>query len=262
MKKAVLLICVSIGLNSSAISQVLYGDYQVVIEVEGNGYAHSTQVYFDDESWDPQNPPTYGWDACCDALLVLGNAFQPHVFTEVVAPPLPANNNRLSLNALPHLFEETEVPLGFLPGELAQFTFTFNELSSLPAGVTVELEDMAQSVTQDLLVDNTYTTWAATSDPEDRFILRFNPSSVTSTQQNQAQNLLITANRGHVLVSGVSDVNSIYLFDVEGRLVASSEKESGGKEINELSLTSPSQGLYVCKVVLGDGSVISKKILF
>lgn len=262
MKKTLILSCF-LAVSFNSIAQFLYGDYRVVIEVEGNNYAHSTQVYFDDESWDPQNPPSYGWDACCDALLVLGNAYQPHIFTEVVEPPLPANNHRLSLNALPLLFEQTEVPLGFLPGELAQFTFTFNELSSLPMGVTVELEDLAQGVTQDLLMDNTYTTWAATSDDEARFILRFNPSSVTSINEQDESKVELVVNAGQLSVVGdfKSSVTKVELFGQDGRLVLC-EANWGSSNVNSLDVNNVKEGLYICRVQFADGGIVSQKIYF
>ena len=66
MKRLMLIAMMVMCLSSGTFAQS-YGDYAVTVDVSGNGFAHYTTIYFDDESWDPQNPPTFGWDACCDA---------------------------------------------------------------------------------------------------------------------------------------------------------------------------------------------------
>lgn len=220
MKTAIALLgCLGFYLSAFAQS---YGDYNVIVLVEGNGFAHQTVIYFDDESLLPPNVPTYSYDFCCDSPLALGNANQPAVFTQVVEPPAPANNHRLSINGLPLLYEQTSVPLGFLPGTLAQYNFTFQGLNTLPPGVAVELEDLSLNLTQDLLVDSTYDTWGAPSDDEERFMLHFNPSSITSAA-GVASTLepIISYSEGLIHVQGVDLLQQIdfRVTDISGRLV-------------------------------------------
>lgn len=228
-----------------------YGDYAVKVDVVGNGFAHSSIVYFDDESWDPLLAPTYGWDPCCDALLVMGNANQPHIFTEVVAPPASPNNHRLTINGLPHLFEPTDVPLGFLPGTLAQYTFTFKELYTLPVGVTVELEDLAQNVTQDLILDSTYVTWGATSDNEARFILHFYPENVTGANgpNDPFSNIRIENYPGQTSILGLQSIPNpqIRLVDMLGTVVWSQRTVTD--DVVWLDNSSLANGLYILEFI-------------
>lgn len=249
----------------SCSGQTPYGDYRVLVDVTGNGFSHNTQIYFDDESWDPQNPPSYSWDPCCDAQLILGATDRPHVFTEVVEPPAPSPNYRLALNGLPHLFEPTDVPLGFLPGTLAPYVFTFTDLHTLPQGVTVELEDLSLNVSQDLLVDSTYDTWGAPSDDEHRFILHFYPSSVTDVEgriwnETVAVDLSQT---GMSITSGVP-VQEILLFDMMGRQVFSKRilnkniPTTTTLELAELPLV----GMGVLVVRLSNGRIVTRKLVF
>jgi hypothetical protein len=232
-----------------------YGDYAVNVIVAGNGFAHSSIVYFDDESWDPLEDPAYGFDPCCDALLVMGNANQPHIFTQVVAPPASPNNHRLSINGLPHLFESIDVPFGFLPGTLAQYTFTFKELYTMPQGVTVELEDIAQNVTQDLLLDSTYATWGAPSDNEARFVLHFNPGNVTGVTsfRDGLHNVRIVNVSGNHSIVGLSSLpNSTFrIFDLMGSVVW--KGRNGNK--TELSVNSSElvRGIYILEVTTEKG---------
>jgi len=200
-----------------------YGDYDVYIDVTGNGGAHNSVIYFDDEvSWDPTLFPTYGWDPCCDANSFGVSPGYPQIFTQVVDLPAPPNNPRLSLNGLPHLSEPIDVPFGFIPQALAQYTFSFTELYTLPMGTVVELEDLSLNVTQDLMVDSVYTTWGAESDDEERFIIHFFPSSVTGVSSpNRLKDLQAFRNGEQLVVRGeiVEFASKIYLFDMQGRLL-------------------------------------------
>jgi hypothetical protein len=243
------------GVNVSAQN----GDYRVIVDVDrlDNAYQHNTEIYFDDESWDPQAAPTYGWDPCCDANLILGSSFRPWISTRVVAPPEPSVNPRLSLNGLPHLFEQTDVTLGFLPGELAQFTFTFSDLETLPQGVTVELEDLAQNITQDLLLDNTYTTWGAVSDAEERFILHFYPSSVTGILQTVDQEKPTLYRESNLLsLNGVDarEIEVISLVSIEGRTLKRFNCDQMNSNLS-MDILGLSSGIYIVTIKFRDGRV-------
>jgi len=240
------------------------GDYAVTIDLTGNGFAHTSVIYFDDESWDPLNPPTYGWDPCCDALA-LGVAFpQPMIFTGVVAPPEPVSGNRLSINGLPHVFEETEVPLGIRPEVLAQYTFAFKELYTLPIGMTVELEDLALNVTQNLLLDSVYVTWSAPSDDELRFIVRFNPSTITGTERftDKYEKPQINSVGQQIIQFSNLDEEQIYelfLFDALGKEVL--KKEIRRMNTYQLSVNNLESGLYIANLLDEKGVRTTQKIL-
>lgn len=242
--------------------QTPYGDYRVLVDVTGNGFSHNTQVYFDDESWDPQNPPSYSWDPCCDAQLILGASDRPHVFTQVVEPPAPAPNYRLSLNGLPHLFEQTDVPLGFLPGTLAQYTFSFTHLYTLPAGVSLELEDVSLNVTQDLLIDSSYVTWGAPSDDEERFILHFYPSNVTGINNEKVNRVVLRNIGSKIVANGPSGVSEATCFDMLGSLV--SKKTNVEASYGDLSLEMQGQaaGIYVVVIKDLNGKLTHHKVLY
>lgn len=260
MKEKFLVFLMTLGVINVS-GQTLYGDYRVLVNVSGNGFSHSTQIYFDDESWDPLNPPSYGWDPCCDALLILGNADQPQVFTEVVQPPEPSNNHRLSINGLPHLFEPTDVPLGFLPGTLAPYTFSFTHLYTLPQGVTVELEDLSLNVTQDLLLDSTYDTWGAASDDEERFVIHFYPSSITSEDiyDSSSTDILITVDKRKKLnLSGFDGKVEVKLSDLTGRLLFFGEVETANDPI---SLGNDLSGMVILELLTTNQKRVVKRII-
>ena len=244
----------TLGLLFSAnltMAQFFYGDYSVRVEVEGNSYAHYTEIYFEDGLNPVQSEPTYGWDACCDALFQIGNVNQPHVFTNVVSPGTPPlNNNRISINGLPHLYETTVVPLGFLPGELAQYNFTFEELWRLPAGVTVEFRDLEQNVNQDLLTDSTYTTWGAVSDPENRFELHFFPENVTSVKPQRTTNPKVWVGADELMIGGLDPLVSheVRVYDLLGKAILR-EKFDAGETNARLMRNGMPKGIYILEIV-------------
>lgn len=242
-----------------------YGDYRILGDVTGNGGAHNTQIYFDDESWDPQNPPTYGWDACCDANLLQGAPGQPQIFTNVVAPPLPPVNQKLSVNALPLLYEPTDVPFGFTPPATAEYTFSFTHLYTLPAGTTVELEDLSLNVTQDLMADSVYITWGAESDDEERFIIHINPSTLIGVkEQLNESSIKVILKNGMLKVTGLDGIMSakaIKLYDLQGRLLinrGATEK----KDYQNLDISGLAGGIFVLVVESSSGDRVTRKVSF
>ncbi len=250
------------GLSSQA--QNIYGEYRIWIDVQGDGGSHITQIWFDDEStWgDPNFPPTYGWDACCDSEMLFGNSNNPHVYTQVVEPPEPPNSSRLSTNGLPLLYEHTPVPMGFYVGNgLAQYTFTFSQLYTLPSDVTVELEDLSLNVTQDLLGDSVYTTWGAPNDDEERFIIHINPL-ITKIENNPTDQELISI----TVLNNMINVISEHEKDVQLRLVDSNGKQIMDRRMMnsnklEVSIQNLPKGVYIVSVMSKTGQGKHMKVL-
>jgi hypothetical protein len=264
-KKAIFL-SLSICFCFVGYAQISYGDYRVWIDVTGNNFSHNSQIYFDDQSWDPLNPPSYSWDECCDANLLgvsVGHV-RPFIFTEVVEPPAPPTNHMLSANALPLLFEQIDVPLGFLPGTLAPYTFSFTDLYTLPQGVGIELIDLAQNVTQDLLADSTYDTWGAPSDDEARFIVRFFPSNVTSVSSGGQEQLNVIIDRNQVLISGFKSLDNqvgVSCFNVLGsEVIGETKYQNTGQAALDVSNLSP--GIYVVLITDNSGKRLYRKFYY
>lgn len=240
----------AIGNCYTVFSQPL-GDYSIRVEVSGNGFNNLTQVYFDD---DPVINATYGYDACCEASFILGNSGQPHLFTEVVAAPYPPGVNRMSINAFPHLFEPLDIPLGFLPGQLAAYELVFKELYRFPVGTQITLEDIPQQVIQDLVIDSVYDTWGAPADDPERFIIHIIPSTVTGidglgVDQSKSSGWF-ECGSGLIKNLTPSTTYSISIYSILGELLFL-ESFNGKAEI-QLPIQNLSSGYYICKVK-GDG---------
>lgn len=265
MKKFPIILWLTLGsalLVQTRLMAQSYGNYSVTVEVEGNGFAHVSIIYFDDGTWNPPALPTYGWDPCCDALSLVVSFPQPQVFTEVVAPPEPTSSHMVAINGLPHVFEQTDVPMGFLPGQLAQYTFIFKELYTLPLGMGVELEDLALNVTQDLLTDSTYQTWSSPSDDEARFIVRFSPSTIIGVEETvDGRNPDISSVNGELRISGMDDQDDYMLivFDMQGKEILSKEiNDSGQLSVNIHTLP---KGIYMVNLTDGKGIRVTRRVV-
>jgi len=245
-------------------AQNAYGEYRIWVEVEGDGAAHITQIWFDDEStWgDPNFPPTYSWDACCDSEMLFGNSNNPHVYTEVLAAPVPPNNHRLSTNGLPLLFEYTPIPMGFYVGNnLAQYTFTFSQLYTLPSNVTVELEDLSLNVSQDLLSDSVYTTWGASNDDEGRFIIHINPL-VTDVEAylNTEDQIRVSISDNEInLDSDQRGIVSVRLVNSKGQLVFA--KNLQPTEMFKIPIQHLPIGVYLITAITDTGQARHFKVV-
>jgi len=239
-----------------------YGDYNVLIDVTGNGGAHNSAIYFDDESWDPNQAPTYGWDGCCDANSFGVGTGNPEIYTQVVEPPAPPSNHRLSINGLPLLTEPIDVPLGFIPPALNEYTFSFTELYTLPAGVVVELEDLSLSVTQDLLVDSVYITWGAESDDEERFIVHFFPSNITGVSETSDGDHVRAYRTGeHLKVVGTDEtaLKQVRVYDLQGKLLAEDKTDRGTRGF-KIDLTGIRTSVLILSVESDRGEWINLKL--
>lgn len=222
------------------------GDYSIRVEVAGNGFANVTRVYFED---DPLVNATYGFDICCEASLVIGNTNQPHLFTEVVSAPYPPGENRLSINAFPHLYEPLDIPLGFLPGQLAAYTFVFKELYRFPPGTQITLEDIPQQTTQDLLLDSVYNTWGAPADDPSRFIIHINPPVVIGVDAEDRKPGFsgnVMDGMFQLIDLDLYDTYKVHIFSVTGELIA--QKSTTGNPNFQFSLQYLRSGYYICKV--------------
>lgn len=226
-------------------------DYQLRIEVEGNGFAHYCVVLFDGSGW-----ATDGYDPCCEALTILGASGQPHVYTEVIGPPEPASSNMLTINGLPLVTQPIDVPLGFIPGALGEFTFRFKQLSTFPTNLEVTLEDNSLMVSQNLLMDSIYVTWGAPSDEEARFVVHIGPGNVTSAQTNNSnEGIRVRGTQVEVMSSQEAVVEIVDLL---------------GRPVNSKTLRGPclfdwkqgfgveAEGVYFIRVNLERKSIVHK----
>ncbi len=125
----------------------------------GNGYSDQTIIVFIPEA-------TTGFDPSYDAYKLNGIADAPQLYSIISCC-------NLAINALPEIYTNLEIQLGFKVGNNTTYTISANQLYTFAASVSVFLEDTKDDLLIDLKADSIYTFTALTTDNIQRFKLHF-----------------------------------------------------------------------------------------
>jgi hypothetical protein len=159
-------------------------------------------------------------------------------------------------------FEDTdEVPLGYRSEIEGQFTINIDETDGLLLNQEVYLEDKATNTIHDLK-QAPYVFASAVGTFDDRFVLRFADKNLGKDDFKPKENsLVITKDKKEVKIkSGDETIQKITVYDLLGRKVF--DKDGVGKnEFSILNLPLSNQA-GIIKVVLANGKIVTKKVLF
>jgi hypothetical protein len=152
-----------------------FGDYRIKLNLSGNNFADNTTIFFSPEA-------TPEFDSRFDVNKLVGNANIPAMFTM-------AGIERMKYNGLPLLNEPIKVPMSFYTGTNGTYTFSFDELESLPSTAMVYLEDKKTGIWTNMRVQESYSFNASTADNVERFMLHFEPPvSITAVDESCVMN--------------------------------------------------------------------------
>ncbi len=127
----------------------------------GNGYNDETVVRFTENAG-------IGFDGEYDAYKFLSESDSvPQLYT------LNADNNKLSINALPNFMNTVIVSLNFETGIQGEYSITATGLESFSDPLSIVLEDLLENTTQDLFENPVYEFSANPDDEKERFLLHF-----------------------------------------------------------------------------------------
>ncbi len=125
----------------------------------GNGYSDQTIVVFIPGS-------TPGFDPAYDAYKLNGISAAPQLYSIITCC-------NLAINALPVIYTNLEIQLGFKVGNNTTYSISANQLNTFDPSTSISLEDTKNNVFIDLKTDSVYTFTALTTDVEERFKLHF-----------------------------------------------------------------------------------------
>lgn len=147
--------------NSPIISQTTDAiDNLVSFTIVGNGYSDQTYVVIIPGS-------TTGFDSNYDAYKLMGIYAAPQIYSIISCC-------NLSVNAIPELYTNMVVQLGFRVGNNTSYTITASGVYSFGADTNLVLVDTKENIYQDLMQDSVYTFTGLTTDIAQRFKLIFN----------------------------------------------------------------------------------------
>lgn len=213
----------------------------------------STQLYFIENT-------TRGMDPGYDAGSYRGNASDFSIFSHLVEDNIGLD---MAIQSLPYIdLNDVIVPLGINAQANEALTIALANVSSLPIGISVYLEDHHAN-TFTLLNEADYTFSSSTAlDGIGRFYLRY-ASGTLSTKVDNLNDLSIYASQTpkEIVVQGrLIGQSQIDVYDIQGRLVLNGDLDSL-RTSNRINVSSLSTGIYIVKIFSDNGSKTQKLII-
>jgi hypothetical protein len=197
------------------------------MDVNGNGYASQTAIYFDNARSD-----AYDNDA---TAMFSPNSGVPTIYSLVGTEPV-------NINAMGQLNMDKVVPLGVKIQTAGTYNLVVADMSSFAPSVIAYLEDTQAGTMTNLRTNPSYTVTLAEGDINNRFFLHFHPAVELNTV-----NETCTGNDGKLMINyPTTNTVNIVIKDVNGNVVASQNNVSGSVAINNLVA-----GNYVAEMTFG-----------
>jgi len=190
------------------------------------------------------------YDTYDSPKMMNNSATVPDLYSKV-------NDERLVINGLNTIVDNTELPLGFSLNAAATLKFKVSELNSLPEGAKVYLRDKQENKETELTPTTEYSfiTTTATTNNESRFSLIYKVARVvtgTTIPSNSLVSVLVnTANQ----ITIIAKPNSKYsIYNADGQLIENGTLNSEFRTQNSKFAA----GVYVVKVNNQSTKVIVK----
>jgi hypothetical protein len=197
---------------------------------------------------------TNDYDKGYDAVSLNGNAYVDFYSID--------NDSLLTIQGRALPIPETDaVPLGFSSVIEGDFTIAIDKTDGLLMGMDVFLEDKNTNTFTNLKAGG-YTFSTKKGTYNDRFVLSYtNKTLATADFKDLNYDVLISIKNEIIKIkSKVQLIDKVMVFNVSGKLML--EKKNIESTESILSGTNLSKQLYVIKVFLKDGKIISEKIIY
>ncbi|WP_282043568.1 GEVED domain-containing protein [Winogradskyella flava] len=173
------------------------------------------------------------------------------------------SNHKLAIQGKSLPFDGSEtIPLGYIIPNPGSYTISINQLDGLFSNEnqTIYLEDTELNIVHDLK-SNPYSFAADSGTFNERFVLKFNNATLGIDDEEALSNLdIIKANENINVNSSYSNIMSFELFDIKGRLIHKNLNIKN--DYYTYKTQNISSGVYIVKVLLENGSIKVKKLIF
>ncbi|MBR1787407.1 MAG: InlB B-repeat-containing protein [Paludibacteraceae bacterium] len=172
-------------------------------------------------------------------------------YAQITTKPVLASRNNdaeLAFNALAPESAENGVPLNFFAAKEGNYTFRLSGRTDITELETVYLYDSREKTTTDLLLQD-YTFQTARTDDKSRFIIyaKVKPKPLVPTDlDDSSAGVLLTTVDKTLILAGLPQDATIYVYSTEGKLVSTAKTESAG---SMLRFCLPQTGVYNVRVV-------------
>ena len=193
---------------------------------------------------------TYGYDSGLDGLYSNDSS---------VAFYSKADNQDVVINARPSFDVNDVIPMVFKSNVADTYTFSLNQKEGIFNGTQdVLLRDNYNNIVQNLtLGDYSFSTAVGTF--TDRFdIIYQNLLSNTNTSLNENQILIYNKDQTTYINSGEITMDSIKIFDIQGRLLFQKSKINDTKTSIKLDIANQ---VLLFQITTQNGEIITKKVI-
>lgn len=187
-----------------------------------------------------------GFDMYEDCMFMSGYA--PMLFSI-------SENNYLALSTLPLINDETKIPLGFVKNESGNFRIVMQQ--TIPDKI-VYLTDLVTNTAQNLTQNPVYEFSSGSSDPTNRFILRFTDAAGVS-EQDIAETLTVYQSEGsiYIVTENPSD-SKIMITNMLGQVEYIGK--TNGMSLVVINTGNFQKGVYLISMISGS-RIVSKKLI-
>jgi hypothetical protein len=190
---------------------------------------------------------TNGVDSFYDAQIPLPNAMS--IYTSV-----GEIKTNIQGRALP--FDQNDsVAVGFKAMTAGNYSLAIGATDGLFDAQNIYLEDTELGIIHDLKQAPYHFSAAAGNHPT-RFVLRYNNSGLSVGQFNPNE-VVASINNHELHVSAPNTINHIQLIDLSGKIIL----DSAVNELEFNHIVQAASGVYIAKIQLENGQIISKKIV-
>lgn len=158
--------------------------------------------------------------------------------------------------------DEDLIPLGVNIPTDGNYTISIYAVDGLFSNQQVFLEDLLLNIITDISLQP-YEFFSEANEINDRFILRFNQSTLSNTEfENEINDINIHLNESNQIdvISNNEKLKSIIVYDVLGRKLTEENNINNNKyEINSINKTN---SILLVKIILDNNYVEYRKILF
>jgi hypothetical protein len=178
------------------------------------------------------------YDAFDSPKMMNNSSIVPDLYSKV-------GDERLVINGLNAITDNTEMPLGFSLNAAASLKLKATEMCNFPIGTRLYLLDKVESSQVELLPETEYAfkTTTATTNNESRFSLLFRtPDATTGIKKTEKGNTQVFVNAANQITILAPEKSNYAIYNAVGQLIAEGA-------INHLPFTiNHSKGVYLVKV--------------
>lgn len=233
---------------------------------------HNNKAFYKDDEWIPDllriqatasnftdeavvrftENATTAADADFDAWKIYGTEGAPQLYT------LATDTEKLAINSLPYLVTAYTVPLNFELQATKPVTFTFGNIESFDASVTIFLKDELINQTINLRNQQVYNFDHNSGNAANRFKLMFGGAIGIEEQATLPGKMWIAGNTLYISTPYKAGQSALFkVFDVSGKMLTS--RTVTLSELTTIELKQ--RGLIIVRLTTGDEVLTTKGIL-